>query len=330
MSTMLEYKLPEQRHGVLVLQGSLILLRLLVAAAIFWVLQETQQIEPQQQHLLLVAILVYASSSVLLGLASIKSAASGLIKTTHGLDVALGLLLLWLIPNNAMLGFTIPLVMLSGALIGYRAFGLAIFAAVLLGMGLLSAHWHHVLTASQPMPIHVLQGILALLALLVSVRLQQPQHGGEAHVVDPQSGLPYFTVLKEGFTYLLPYHQRNRIPLSLLMIRLPERSMIHTHTLQAICAYVAQRLRKSDLMVRYDQRHLAILLCDTSDHGAFLLAQALQQYIGTDQNSPSLHYAVLRVPLENSSLDALIHKMQDALALADQHNTDRVVFVSSD
>lgn len=327
---MLEYKLPEQRQTTLVLHGSLILLRLAVAAAIFWVIQGLGLSSTINHSTVLLGIFIYAGASILLGLATIKSASAGMAKITHLLDVILGAWLLWMIPNNAMLGFIVPMVMFSGALIGYRAFGLLLFATLLLGVGLSSAYWHQLLADSLPMPIHALQGILALTALLVSFRLQQPLISSGTHATDPQSGLPYFSVLKEGFTYLLPYHQRNRIPLSLLMIRLPEHSMIRTETLQALCAYVAQRLRKSDLMVRYDQRHLAILLCDTSDHGAFLLAQALQQYLGTDNHAPTLHYAVLRVPLENSSLDVLIQRMQDALILASQHDTDRVVFVPND
>ena len=330
MPTMLEYKLPEQRQTTLVLHGSLILLRLAVAVALFWATHEFVQSDTVAQGALQVGIFIYASSSVLLGLATIKSTSINMARASHLLDVGLAVWLLWLLPNNAMLGFSIPLVLLTGALVGYRAFGLLLFAALLLGVGLFSAHWHHTLADSLPMPIHALQGILALLALLVSFRLQQPNTTVGTHATDPQTGLPYFSVLKEGFTYLLPYHQRNRIPLSLLMIRLPERSMIHTEALRALCEYVAQRLRKSDLMVRYDQRHLAILLCDTSDHGAFLLAQSLQQYLSNDNNAPALHYAVLRVPLENSSLEMLIQKMQDALVLASQHDTDRVVFVSND
>lgn len=330
MSTMLEYKLPEQRQTTLVLQGSLILLRLLVAISIFWVLYDLKPSDTSDQSTLLIGILIYASSSVLLGFAAIKSAAISMLKVTHLLDVCLSMWLLWMLPDNAMLGFSIPLVLFSAALVGYRAFGLLLFAALLFGTALFSAHWHNLLSSSTPMPIHILQGILALLALLVSFRLQQPNTSSGSHAIDPQTGLPYFSVLKEGFIYLLPYHQRNRIPLSLMMIRLPEKPMIQIETLQALCAYVAQRLRKSDLMVRYDQRHLAILLCDTSDHGAFLLAQALQQYLRTDNLAPTLHYAVLRVPLENSSLETLLQKMQDALILASQHDTDRVVFVSND
>lgn len=330
MPTMLEYKLPEQRQTTLVLQGSLILLRLLVAISIFWVLYDLKPSDTSDQSTLLIGILIYAGSSVLLGFAAIKSAAISMLKVTHLLDVCLSMWLLWMLPDNAMLGFSIPLVLFSAALVGYRAFGLLLFAALLLGTALFSAHWHNLLSSSMPMPIHILQGIFALLALLVSFRLQQPNTISGSHPIDPQTGLPYFSVLKEGFIYLLPYHQRNRIPLSLMMIRLPEKSMIQIETLQALCAYVAQRLRKSDLMVRYDQRHLAILLCDTSDHGAFLLAQALQQYLRTDNLAPTLHYAVLRVPLENSSLETLLQKMQDALILASQHDTDRVVFVSND
>lgn len=330
MPTMLEYRLPEQRHTVLVMQSALLLLRLIVAISIFWVIREQQNNSSTNHSALLIGVLIYASSSVLLGLVAIKSATANAAKISHLSDIILCVWFLWMIPDNAMLGFGIPLALLSGALVGYHAFSLLLFGALLLGVGLFSAHWHNVLASSLPMPIHVLQGILALFALLVSFRLHQPNDSGDSKSTDPQTGLPFFSVLKEGFTYLLPYHQRNRIPLSLLMIRLPEKSMIHTETLQGICNYVAQRLRKSDLMVRCDQRHLAILLCDTSDHGAFLLAQALQQYIGTDKGAPSLHYAVLRVPLENSSLEVLVQKMQDALILADQHNTDRVVFVSNE
>lgn len=330
MPTMLDYKLPEQRHTTLVLQGSLIVLRLFVATSIFWMVHHLSTSSSPHQSMLLIGLLIYASSSVLLGLAAIKSAASSMAKTCHGLDVVLSMWLLWILPDHAMLGFSIPLVLFSAALVGYRAFGLVLFAALLLGVALFSAYWHQILSSSMPMPIHILQGILSLIALLVSFRLQQPQILSGSHATDPQSGLPYFSVLKEGFVYLLPYHQRNRIPLSLMMIRLPEKSMIQTETLQAVCAYVAQRLRKSDLMVRYDERHLAILLCDTSDHGGFLLAQALQQYLRTDNLAPALHYAVLRVPLENSILDVLLQKMQDALILASQHETDRVVFVSND
>lgn len=44
----------------------------------------------------------------------------------------------------------------------------------------------------------------------------------------------------------------------------------------------------------------------------------------------SLSWRVWRVPLENSILDVLLQKMQDALILASQHETDRVVFVSND
>jgi len=327
---MLEYKPPEQRHAALILHGSLVLLRLAVAAALFWLIQGLNPSNSVDHSVLLIGVFIYAGASLLLGLVAIKSARPLVAKTAHLLDVLLGMGLLWLLPNNAMLGFIVPMVMFSAALVGYRVFALLLFAALLLGFGLASAYGHQILSESQPLPIHALQGILALMALLVSFRLQQPLVNHATHATDAQTGLPYFSVLKEGFTYLLPYHQRNRIPLSLLMIRLPEPSNVRTETLQALCTYVTQRLRKSDLMVRYDQRHLAILLCDTSDHGAFLLAQSLQQYLGTDQNAPTLNYAVLRVPLENSSLDVLIQKMQDALILASQHATDRVVFVSND
>lgn len=330
MPTMLEYQPPEQRQTTLVLNGGLLLLRLAVAATLFWMIQTNTISDRADTNMLLALVLIYTVGSTLLSLATIKSTRLGLAKGSHLLDVMLGIGLLWLLPNNAMLGFIVPITMLSGALVGYQAFGLLLFAALLLGTGLASAYWHQTLSESLPLPVHGLQGLLGVMALLVSFRLQQPQASDGKHAVDLQTGLPYFSVLKEGFTYLLPYHQRNRIPLSLLLIRLPEPSKIRSDTLQALCAYVAQRLRKSDLMVRYDQRHLAVLLCDTNDHGAFLLAQTLQQYLGTDQNAPALHYAVLRVPLENSSLEVLLQKMQEALMLASQHNTDRVVFVSND
>lgn len=330
MSTMLEYKLPEQRQTNLVLHGSMILLRLLTALALFWATRELNDLNAIPQTTLLMGLWIYASSSVVLGLITLKSGSPRYAQLTHGLDVGFSMWLLWLIPNNAMLGFTIPLVMLSAALVGYRAFALSMFAALLLGVALLSAYWYGTLAESLPMPIHGLQVVLGFLALLISFRLQQPTLIHGKHSTDLQTGLPHFSVLKEGFIYLLPYHQRNRIPLSLLMIRLPEKSMITTETLQASCAYMAQRLRKSDLMVRYDQRHLTILLCDTSDHGASLLAQALQHYLRTDNLAPVLHYAVLRVPLENSSLDVLLQKMQEALVLANQSDTDRVVFVAAD
>ncbi|MEC7119529.1 MAG: hypothetical protein VXW65_06475 [Pseudomonadota bacterium] len=322
--------IPEQRQRSAMLYGSMLLLRITIGFAMLWVLNGFPHLEMTMNSALTVSILVYLSASVLLGISLLKSPNLYLAQLLYAVDFIFALCMIWMIPNNAMLGFSIPLVLFSAVLIGYRAFGLILFSAMLFAACLFSAYWHQTLADSLPMPIHILQGIFGLMAIIFSLKLQSHNPQMPVHETDPQTNLPYFSVLRDGFTYLLPYHQRNRIPLSLLMIRLPERSALTRDELFSLCEYIAQRLRKSDLMVRFDQKHLAVLLCDTSDHGAFLLAQALQQYIATEIKSAAFYYAVLRVPLENASLEQLLQKMQDALSFASQHDADRIVFVSHD
>lgn len=137
--------------------------------------------------------------------------------------------------------------------------------------------------------------------------------------------------LSEGLGYLYPYHQRNQIPLSLLMIRTEKLSRQQRGFIDQLMAAYKTRLRKSDLLVQINVQHVAVLLCDTSPTQASHLVRALSTlHQNTDYPEIRLSYGVCALPLDQPiALDDILEQMMMSLSEAENQQTNRLIFINA-
>ena len=238
--------------------------------------------------------------------------------------------LLALYPGVALIGFgvsvTALLAMFQG-LSGRFIMGLSLVLGV---CALIVAHFAGVLADCVPLPIHGVQALFVIFALLTALRFEKITQGTTQveSEINPISRLPRLKTLHTSLHYLLPYHQRNKIPMSLLMICLTGR-VKHPPTMQELVVKLLGRIRHSDVLVQMDDEDFIILLCDTPVSGASALAKDIGSRL-VGETSLKLTFAVSSVSLSNTAIDPLLIRMRDALEQARHQKTDRIIFVTEE
>ncbi|AXI03591.1 GGDEF domain-containing protein [Aquirhabdus parva] len=245
-------------------------------------------------------------------------------------DTILVVCLLALFPGVALVGFSVAVAAMLAMLQGLNGRFILSQSLILGVCALVVAHFSGVLASSVPMPIHALQALLVLFALLGAWRFEKTGHEQSDIETDlnPISGLPRLKALHTSLHYLLPYHQRNKIPVSLIMIR-AEGRVHHVQTMQTFAASVLGRIRRSDVFVQLDDQDLVILLCDTSVSGASVLAKDLVKILES-LKALQLTFAVSQISLDHAAIDPLLRRMHDSLEQAKQQKTDRIIFVTEE
>ncbi len=238
--------------------------------------------------------------------------------------------LLAIFPGNAVVGFGVAVAAMLAMLQGLNGRFILSQSVILGAFALLVAHFSGDLASSLPMPIHAVQALLVLFALLGAWRFEKT--GDEQSDIEtdlnPISGLPRLRALHTSLHYLLPYHQRNKIPISLIMIR-AEGRINHLQTMQSLVSLIVGRVRRSDVLVQVDQQDLVILLCDTSVAGASSLAKDLMS-VTVSLKAVQLAFAVSQISLDHVAIDPLLRRMHDSLGQAKQQKTDRIIFVTEE
>lgn len=238
--------------------------------------------------------------------------------------------MLALYPGVALVGFGIAfaalLAMFQG-LSGRFILGLSLVLGV---CALVVAHMADILANSEPLPIHGVQALFVIFALLAAWRFERITLGMTTveSEINPVSRLPRLKALHTSLHYLLPYHQRNKIPMSLLMIGMTGR-VKHPPTMQELVVKLLARIRHSDVLVHMDDEDFVILLCDTPVSGASALAKDIGLRL-MNETTLKLTFAVSSVSLSNTAIDPLLIRMRDALQLARHQSTDRIVFVTEE
>lgn len=238
--------------------------------------------------------------------------------------------LLALYPGIALVGFSVSLTALLAMFQGLSGRFILALSLVLGACALVVAHLSGILVDSVPLPIHGVQALIVIFALLAAWRFEKITLG-QTHIesdINPISRLPRVKALHTSLHYLLPYHQRNKIPMSLLMIGLVGR-VKHPPTMQALVARLLGRIRHSDVLVHMDDDDFVILLCDTPISGASALAKDIGLRFASE-TTLQLSFAVSSISLDNAAIDPLLIRMRDSLTQAQQQKTDRIIFVTEE
>jgi hypothetical protein len=326
---------PHQRRDIQCLHTALGLVRLLMASAImYWVWQSTDVAFLYDQQLIGLFSAIYA------GLAFAQTMFFVLrpmhdrwAPTSSYIDLIWCILLLWFLPNQAWIGLIIPITLWLAALCGWSLFGLFLNLASLCAAAALTAQYQGILlnTRIDMLP----HGIIAFASLIAFI---MPLYGRvAAPILSEQSwttgqlGLPDQHKLIDALQYLIPVHQRNLSPLSLLMIQLPSEKRAKHAVQLALIPYLQTRIRQSDVLVQTSPRHLTLLLCDTDESGASQLAQDIQEYrLNHAQTARSgLEIAICRLPMTQFAVALVLDRMLNSLSHAEKHQVTRIVFVSA-
>ena len=253
-----------------------------------------------------------------------------LFLTASVIDALMGIGLLILYPNIALMGFAVSVIALLAMFQGLSA---RFILGLSLGLSLCAmavAHIDGILVDSIPLPMHGLQALLVIFAVLTAWRFEKlalVKTTVESEI-NPISLLPRLKALHTSLHYLLPYHQRNKIPMSLLMISMTG-TVKHPPTLQQFAIKLSERIRQSDVLVHMDEDHFIILLCDTSLSGASALAKDIRGQFA-DATTLKLTFAVSSILLSHTAIDPLLVRMREALLQAKQLKTDRIIFVNEE
>lgn len=243
-------------------------------------------------------------------------------------DGAFAAVLLILYPGVAQVGFAISLAALLAMFQGLSGRFILCLSLVLGVCALLVGHISDNLANSTFQPANGVQALFVIFALLTAWRFEKMTLGKPniESQINPISRLPRVKALHTSLHYLLPYHQRNKIPISLLMIGI-SGNVKQPATMQILTTKLLERIRHSDVLVHLDDDDYVILLCDTSVSGASALAKDLSERL-LDATTFKLTFAVSAVSLDNTAIDPLLIRMRDALEQARHQKTDRIIFVT--
>jgi GGDEF domain-containing protein len=326
-----------QRRDYQLLHMAIMLLRLMVAALLSSALWNTAPLllsvlpdSPIPEIAVVYAALASLSGALLIWQGSTSQ---------HGmwsasLDVLMAAALLWWVPDQAWMGISIPIAMFFVAFCGWSSFAVFISACALVGVATACAAFHGILAYTTFMPIaHGTALFASLFALIVPLygRLCLPADLVAMDTHTP-TGLATVKLLSDGLQFLLPLHQRNQAPLSLMMIQLADSPLAQKTQHLAVINYVKNRIRQSDLWVHYHRNQFVLLLCDTNDAGSTLLAQDIQQFNQSLENTGNadLQIAICRLPLEQFALTPVLEKLALGVQQADKHSAGRIVFMSAE
>lgn len=300
----------------------------------FWVWQSNQIPWLSGQHLVGLLSAAYAAWSFLQTLMLILRPRPDRWATGGSyIDLLWGISLLWVLPNQAWVGLIIPITLWLAALCGWSLFSVFLNLASLCAAAALTAQYQGILlnTGLDMLP----HGIIAFASLMAFII---PLYGRGTTLIfsdaawrSTPSNRPDHHKLIEALQYLVPVHQRNLSPLSLLMIQLPAVKRDRSPVLPALTTYLQTRIRQSDVLVQTSTRHIALLLCDTDESGAAQLAQDIQEYrLNQPQTATiGLEIAICRLPVTQFAVAPVLDRMLNSLSHAEKHQVTRIVFVSA-
>lgn len=149
--------------------------------------------------------------------------------------------------------------------------------------------------------------------------------------IDPLTGLGNRWTFYEAAKYLLPYHQRNLTPMVIMFAELelapkgkkqPSRAT-SDFLVKQFASIIDQRVRASDIAVRYGQREFAFLLADTTskeaESVAYDLQQAFNNWAKQKEFTAFAHIGLAVVPVRPIAVDQILININAALFRAKQY-----------
>lgn len=116
---------------------------------------------------------------------------------------------------------------------------------------------------------------------------------------DPQTGFISRAALTSTAGWLIPLHDRLSSPLTLVLV--------HHDDIKALADTVGQRLRRSDVVARYDEEHLALLLPCTATAAAEQVLHDLRA------RRPGIRAALMTLNSANAALEQVLYHLQTVM-----------------
>jgi len=315
-------------------QGVLLIIRLLLIATLAWQVYSQPDFSSvfidQNIYAALVAYGVLASVHYLAMLFRPTSALIFYLGIV--LDYCFALSLLFLLPNQASIILIMAMTFVIAAFSDLKISFLTAMNASYLLAAMIAGFFYNTLTNSQLQPVHLIGCSIFALGYLHCYKhhLQSSARDLKSAL---NSGILEKKQLVDALTYLYPYHQRNQIPLSLLMIRVKAGSRHQKEAIRQLFTSYKNRLRKCDVLVQLDRHHLAVLLCDTSAAQTGHVVKALglvKDEMQIQQPEFGIQYGVCPVPLEQEiALEDILMQMMNALKAAEHQNASRLIFINA-
>lgn len=315
------------------LQTLLLVSRFLIAGLVGWSLYSTPEFSTfYTNKCTYISLGIYASVALLtyiLVLFRPTNRSISLLGTI--LDTIFGISLLFLLPNQASISVVLALGFIFTVLADVRLPVLLTLNIIYL-IAAISAGWYYnTLEQAELNSSHIISIIITMLGYLYYLKANSFKH--QADLKDSLN----LTILQkkhlmDGLFYLFPFHQRNQIPMSLLVIRISQQYKNPKLIPQQLIQLYKTRLRKCDLLVQINQQHIAVLLCDTTiDQASRYVVQALKQLKnGSPLHDIYLTYAIAKLPLDQElAIDDVLQQAMQSLQEAEYQKVDRVVFISA-
>lgn len=313
-------------------QGLLLIVRLLLIGILAWQVYDQPDFSAvfinQNIH---VALGVYGILAIINYLAMLfRPTSARIFYLGIALDYCFAVSLLFLLPNQASVILVMAMTFVIAAYSDLKLSLLTMVNASYIVAAVMAGFIYNTLDNSQLQPIHLTGFSIFALGYLHCFK-QHLQTSTNDLKGALNSGILQKKQLVDALTYLYPYHQRNQIPLSLLMIRVETATRAKKEFVRALFAGYKHRLRKCDVLVQLDRQHLAILLCDTSAAQTGHVVKALGM-IKDEMHQPDirLQYGVCPVPLEHEiALEDILLQMMTALNEAEIQNVNRLIFINA-
>lgn len=311
-------------------QTLLLFVRLLLSGILSWRITSSSDFSTLYSNTTLFCFIgIYAGLSLLHYLLVLfKPTKAGIYYIGSILDWVFCISLLFMLPNQAVLAVIIGILFILTTLNDLRLISLVLINASYIAAALIAGWYFNTLQEASLHTAHLFSFVLFLIAYLSYFKAHN-----QAYLTELKDSLNTTVLQKkhliDALFYLYPYHQRNQIPLSILMVRI-EKAASKSGLPELIQLYKS-RLRKSDFLIQLDKQHLAILLPDTNSDQASHVVKAIKtlKEMNPATHSEYLSYAVSTLPLDTEvALDLILKQMMQSLQEAEQQQVDRLVFVS--
>lgn len=179
---------------------------------------------------------------------------------------------------------------------------------------------------------------LACLTYFVLLALRRQNllaHAARFADIDPETQLLNRRGFDSAARYLVPLHQRTRLPLVFMLASVHTGEAdrpalaIETAALQQVADNIRNRARRSDVAARLPGNELALMLFDTPLSGAETLARILgerfQAWAATTNPRVRITFAMIAMPEEPVAIDQLLGRARGALERARRHPSSPLV-----
>lgn len=313
-------------------QGLLLGIRLLLAGTLAWQIFSNPLFSKVYLDInIYIALGIYAVLSLLHYLFMLFRPTNAIVFYLGiGVDWLFALSLPFLLPDQASIAIIIAITFVIAAFSDLRFFILVALTLCYLASALGAGYVFDTLSASQLKTAHLMSISIFGLGYLNYFK-NYLQHSATEFKSSLNPAILQKKHLIEGLGYLFPFHHRNQIPMSILMIRIESASRNNKDFGNQLITAYKNRLRKCDLFVQLDRQHLAILLCDTSSTQASHLVKDLMR-IKNELDYPEiqLNFGICTIPLDQEiALDDLLTQMMHTLHEAELQKVQRLIFINA-